>query len=96
MNSFVSFLLRATKPFRCRRRSTKTALIRILNWTGASPRDVFRVYVAANRQVMEDDGSDDDLPVKAIYLLTHILACMIEEYQLMLVLADPGASALAA
>ena len=96
VNSFVRFLRASYEAFPMPATEHEDALIRILNWAGASPRDVFRVYVAANRQVMEEYGSDGDLPVKAIYLLTHILACMIEEYQLMLVLADPGASAQAA
>jgi CheY-like chemotaxis protein len=95
LNSFVSFLRASYQAFPMSAMAQEDALIRILNWAGASPRDVFRVYVAANKEVSEE-YNDDNLPVKPIYLLTHILACMIEEYQLMLVLSEPGISSKAA
>jgi CheY-like chemotaxis protein len=93
IRAFVTFIRASYEAFPAAATVQEDALLRILNWAGASPRDIFRVYVAANRQIGDVYGNP---PVKPIYLLTHILACLIEEYQLMLVLADPEATAQAA
>jgi CheY-like chemotaxis protein len=87
VSSFVAYLRASYEAFPLPATEHEDALIRILNWAGASPRDVFRVYVAAIREMTQDVNTPAEGPsIKPIYFLTHILACMIEEYQLMLVL----------
>ncbi|HLG10216.1 MAG TPA: response regulator [Dehalococcoidia bacterium] len=87
VSSFVAYLRASYESFPDPATEHEDAVIRILNWAGASPRDVFRVYVAAIREMTQDvETSSDRSLIKPIYFLTHILACMIEEYQLMLVM----------
>jgi CheY-like chemotaxis protein len=75
--SFLSFPNPATEE--------EDALIRTLRQAGASPRDVIRVYADAVRDVSREQETDEDAtPLRPLLLLAHILACLIEEHQLML------------
>ena len=49
-----------------------------------SPRDIFRVYVSAIRELMNDHEEQlERVAIRPILFLTHILACLVEEHQVL-------------
>ena len=85
VNAFATYLRVSYEAFPVPATDHEDALIRIFNRTGASPRDIFRLYVAAIRETIRDASSNDDSSaIRPIFFLTHVLACMIEEHQVML------------
>jgi hypothetical protein len=71
--------------------AAEDALLRVLTGRGLSPRDVFRVYVAALREMMGESGSDGSPPVRPVLFLAHLLACLVEEWQMAASLRDANA-----
>jgi DNA-binding NarL/FixJ family response regulator len=68
---------------------TEDDLLRLLTQRGVSPRDFFRCYVAAIRQLMsERDGTLEGIAIRPILFLTHILACLVEEQQVLISLRE--------
>ena len=64
-------------------------LVRMLAQHGLSPRDVFRVYVSALREmIIEAPPGLDSVPIRPVLFLTHVLACLVEDLQTRVALPD--------
>jgi CheY-like chemotaxis protein len=69
------------------------ALLRALTERAFSPRDLFRIYVAALRELIAEPPSEDRPPIRPVLFLTHALACYVEELQVWLSVRDLEAPA---
>jgi len=88
LESFADYLRKSFEMFPVPATDSEDALMRALSYTGASPRDLFRLYVAALREIRSaHDASDVGSEIRPIFFLTNIMACMIEEQQLLLSLS---------
>jgi hypothetical protein len=86
---FTTYLRAAGSDFPQPATEQEDALLRIIMERGASPRDVFRLYVAAVRQLMLDPQTGEGpVPIRPVIFLTHALACMLEEVQTVLSLSE--------
>src|SRR4029079_17454288 len=90
VRAFLAYMRASYEVFPAPATEHKDALLRVLSRVGASPRDLFRLYVATVREMMHDN-LDDESAVRPILFLTHILACLVEEQQVMLSLNELAA-----
>lgn len=92
VRAFVSYLRVSYELFPVPATDNEDALIRVLSHCGASPRDMFRLYVAAIREMIKDqDAPDEGSAIRPIFFLTHVLACLLEEHQVLLSLGENAA-----
>jgi CheY-like chemotaxis protein len=82
---FVDYITMSYEEFPQPATEQEDALLRGLVDRGVSPRDAVRLYITALRELVSRPGGDGTVgPVKPMLFLGHILACMAEQFQIML------------
>ncbi len=79
---FTAYIRASYDAFPMPATEEEDALLRITTQRGLSPRDLFRVYIAAIRELMSTSAFlDEATPIRPVLFLAHLLACFAEEFQ---------------
>jgi DNA-binding NarL/FixJ family response regulator len=92
LQAFAAYVRAGAEKFPEPATDSDDALIRVLSQMGVSPRDLYRLYVAAVREVSKEAVVGHEVfAIRPIFFLTHIMACLIEEQQVLLSLSTIAA-----
>ena len=83
--TMVDYLRRSCEAFPQPATDEEDALLRAVIKHGMSPRDLFRLYSAALRSLLaEQRVAAAETPIRPVLFLAHVLACLLEHFQVML------------
>jgi DNA-binding NarL/FixJ family response regulator len=85
---FADYIRAGYEEFPLPATEQEDALLRVFMERGVSPREVIRLYIAALRGLLAEGGPSGSTPVKTVLFLSHIFACLAEEFQTMLCLQE--------